>query len=39
MGKGIATVFKKKFGGVDELKSQGNFEISLSILFLFIIVY
>ena len=39
MGKGIATVFKKKFGGVGELKSQGKFEISLSILFIFIIVY
>lgn len=23
MGKGIATAFKKKFGGVDELKAQG----------------
>lgn len=24
MGKGIAVIFKKKFGGVDEIKSQGN---------------
>ena len=39
MGKGIATVFKKKFGGVGELKSQGKFELSLLILFIFIIVY
>lgn len=23
MGKGIATVFKKEFGGVEELKTQG----------------
>lgn len=24
MGKGIAVIFKKKFGGVDEIKSQGQ---------------
>ena len=24
MGKGIAVIFKKKFGGVDDIKSQGN---------------
>jgi len=24
MGKGIAVMFKNKFGGVDEIKSQGN---------------
>ncbi len=24
MGKGIAATFKKMFGGVDELRSQGN---------------
>lgn len=27
MGKGIAVSFKTKFGGVDELKSQGTFNI------------
>ena len=24
MGKGIATIFKKEFGRVDQLKAQGN---------------
>ena len=24
MGKGIAVLFKNKFGGVDDIKSQGN---------------
>ena len=27
MGKGIAVLFKKKFGGVDELKRQGMLEM------------
>jgi len=32
MGKGIAVSFKTKFGGVDELKSQGTFNIFLTYL-------
>ena len=33
MGKGIAVSFKTKFGGVDELKSQGTFNIGHVIYF------
>ena len=27
MGKGIATVFKREFGGVEELRAQGEFTV------------
>lgn len=30
MGKGIAVLFKKKFGGVQELKKQGDFTFKSS---------
>ena len=29
MGKGIAVLFKNKFGGVDDIKSQGNIDSKL----------
>lgn len=32
MGKGIATVFKKMFGGIDELRRQGGKQGGVSIL-------
>ena len=31
MGKGIATLFKNKFGGVKELKSQGRFHGAMTL--------
>ena len=39
MGKGIATVFKKRFGGVRELKEQGWFHIIVIIIIIIIIHY